>query len=152
VYPVVLFAHSWLRWVVLVLGIALLVSTGRAWLTGRGWESREERLGVAFLRALDLQVILGLTLYLFLSPFSRAGFADMGAAIANPILRFYSIEHVAGMLTAVVAAHLGLERSRRLDPHRRSRTVTLTQIVWLVVTLASIPWPGLDYGRPFFRS
>jgi hypothetical protein len=30
--------------------------------------------------------------------------------------------------------------------------VTLTQIVWLVVTLASIPWPALDYGRPFFRT
>jgi hypothetical protein len=152
VFPIVLFVHSWLRWVVLVVGIAWLASRGGGGRPGGGGAPREERVGVAFLRALDLQVVLGLTLYLFLSPFSRAGFADMGAAIANPILRFYSIEHVAGMVTAVVAAHLGLERSRRLDPHRRSRTVTLTQIVWLVVTLASIPWPGLDYGRPFFRT
>ena len=34
---------------------------------------------------------------------------------------------------------------------RAERRAVVTQIVWLVITLVSIPWPGLAYGRPLGR-
>ena len=29
--------------------------------------------------------------------------------------------------------------------------VLIAQLLWLVLTCAAIPWPGLDIGRPLFR-
>ena len=66
----------------------------------------------AFLVVLDTQFALGLLLYLGLSPLPRAGASDLGATIADGVLRFYTIEHVFGMAVALAVAHVGLRRAR----------------------------------------
>lgn len=149
-YVVVLLLHSWLRWVVLALGLTLLAVALRGWMVRAEWGPRSDLLGRGFLRALDTQVLAGLTLYALLSPLSRAGMSDLGAALADPVLRFYSVEHAFGMVVAVGLAHVGLERAPR-SAARHPRAVAVTMLLWLAVTLASVPWPGLAYGRPLFR-
>ena len=107
-----------------------------------------------FVVALDTQFLLGLVLYVVLSPVTRAAFSDMGAAMGVSLLRFYSVEHVFGMFVAVSAAHIGYGKARRLEADSDSgqlRRIFIAQAVWLLATLASIPWPGLPYGRPLFR-
>jgi hypothetical protein len=151
VYVVVLLLHSWLRWVVLALGLALLAVATRDWVIRAERRPRSDVLARMFLRALDTQVLAGLVLYALLSPLPRAGVSDLGAGLSDPVLRFYSIEHVFGMVVAVGLAHVGLGRARSSDVARRSRAVAVTMLLWLVVTLASVPWPGLAYGRPLFR-
>lgn len=150
-YVLVLVAHSWLRWVVLTVGVALLAVGARTWRTEEAWGEREDRLRKGFLRVLDAQLLLGLGLYAVLSPLPRAGLSDLGAAMGDSVLRFYSIEHAFGMVLAVAIAHIGLARAVRLQSERRARAVTLTQLAWALVTIASIPWPVAAYGRPLFR-
>ena len=152
IYGLVLIAHSWLRWIVLALGLALLAVATRGWRGGAvEWRESAERLRRGFLAALDTQMLLGIVLYVLLSPLSRAGLADLGAAMGNPVLRFYSIEHVVGMLVGIAVAHTGSARAMRAEGARRYRTLAATQSMWLLITLASIPWPGLAYGRPLLR-
>jgi hypothetical protein len=55
------------------------------------------------------------------------------------------------MLIAITVAHLGRVRSKRKTGPARSRSVAITQAVWLVLTLLAIPWPGLDVARPLLR-
>ena len=70
--------------------------------------------------------------------------ADPGAAMADGMLRFYTVEHAFGMVVAVGAALVALKvRSRR--------KALVAQVLWLIVTLVSIPWPLMEYGRPLFR-
>ncbi len=107
---------------------------------------------MAFLGVLDVQVLLGLVMYVWLSPLSAAGTSDIPAALADPVLRFYTVEHPFGMVVGLFGAHFGLGRWFPSDPARRPRAVVLTQIAWLLITVSSVPWPGLQYGRPFFRS
>jgi len=148
-YIATLFLHSWLRYVVLALGIALLV--GAAGGVRRGsWSAGLERLHVMFVAVLDVQLLLGLLLYLVLSPVAAAARANMGAAMKDPHLRFFGMEHLVTMLIALIVVHVGRVRSRRKG-NARSRSVLITQIVWLLLTLAAIPWPGLDIARPLFR-
>lgn len=149
-YSVVLFTHSWLRYLVLAYGIWLLLLCARDMRAGQ-WGERHERTHVLFLAVLDTQLILGLLLYFVLSPYSRAALANLGAAMKDPTLRFFGVEHFATMLIAVVVAHLGRARSKRTQGQARLRSTLITQSVWLVLTLAAIPWPGLDIGRPLFR-
>jgi len=153
-YPPVLFAHSWLRWIVLVLGLVVLARTWRSWRTST--PPMDPRLRRSFVIALDAQFVLGLVMYVVLSPITRTAFSDMGAAMGITMLRFFSVEHVFGMTVAVIAAHIGHAVSGRISAddeadRRGLRAPFVAQSVWLVATLASIPWQGLPYGRPLFR-
>ncbi len=149
-YSVVLFTHSWLRYLVLGFGIALLALCVRG-LRGGSWTEKEERVHVLFAAIMDVQFLLGLLLYFKLSPITQAALANMGAAMKEPTLRFFGVEHIATMLIAVVVAHIGRARSKRKQGKARFKSVLITQAVWLLLTLAAIPWPGLDVGRPLFR-
>lgn len=149
-YSVVLFTHSWLRYLVLGFGIALLVLCIRG-LQGGVWAEKHERTHVLFTAILDVQILLGLLLYFALSPITQAALANMGAAMKEPTLRFFGVEHIFTMLIAVIVAHVGRARSKRKQGKARFKSVVITQSLWLLLTLAAIPWPGLDIARPLFR-
>jgi hypothetical protein len=151
-YTALLFVHSWLRWVVIFSGVAALggavggVSTGRAWLPADNVRS------LLFTISLDVQSLIGLILYGALSPVTRSGFADLGLAMRDPVLRFFTIEHVFGMLVALAFAHVGRVRMRRAsDDRARHRTVLIFVGLAMVSLLVSIPWPGMPAGREMFR-
>jgi hypothetical protein len=75
-YTAVLALHSWLRWVVLLLGI-LAVVRGIAGASGRRrWTPADERAGLFFTIALDVQLLIGLLLYFVFSPITRAALGD----------------------------------------------------------------------------
>ncbi len=151
-YATVLFLHSWLRWIVVGLGIFALVSAWRARASGREFTRTDDRRGLLFVTALDLQVLLGLTMYFFLSPITRAAFQDPGAAMRSSVLRFFLIEHVVSMTLALVAAHVGRIRTRRVttspEKHQRASSGVL---IALLCILVGIPWPFLPYARPLAR-
>jgi len=137
-YPAVLALHSWLRWVVLLLGIAALV---RSFGAARGGASRDA-MGLLFTIALDIQLLVGLTLYLFLSPNTHAAMQHLGDAMKTAPVRFWLVEHPTTMVLALIFAHLG-----RIKPQRQALFLALA----VVLLLVGMPWPGLPYGRPFFR-
>ncbi|MEO7271182.1 MAG: hypothetical protein ABI211_04165, partial [Vicinamibacterales bacterium] len=111
-YDAALHAHSWLRWLALVLGLVAVARafTGRS--SGRPWSRGDDRIGAAFVGTLDLQLLIGLVMYVALSPITKAGMSDMGAAMANPGLRFWTVEHPFGMFLAIALAHIGRVRIR----------------------------------------
>lgn len=137
---------------VLALGVAALVQLLRSW---RGGEAGVvTRLHRGFIRALDLQFALGLVLY-GISPLVRSGWSAPGEMLGTGVLRFFTVEHAFGMVVAVAVAHIGFDRLNRTAretpgvPLRRGTVVT--QMAWLVITLVSIPWSPLEYGRPLLR-
>lgn len=143
--------HSWLRWLVILTG---LVAFGRAAAGASGrkpWKPSDDRAGFWFLMALDTQLLLGLLLYAFVSPITHAAFGDFGAAMKDPALRFWAVEHAAGMIVGLVFAHVGRVRTRKTDSLRRHKVAAIFYGLALVVVLASIPWPGMSNGRPLLR-
>jgi hypothetical protein len=151
-YIAVLFVHSWLRWIVLALGAWLLAASIAGAARKRDWSAQLERLHASFLGLLDLQFLLGIALYFVLSPIAAAARSNFAVAMKEPTLRFFGVEHIATMLIAVVVAHLGRVRSKRKQGPARLRSAAITTAVWLLCTLAAIPWPGLDIARPLFRT
>ena len=135
-YAATLLLHSWLRWVVLILGVMAILRAG-------GDRSGRDRSGLLFTIALDIQVLLGLILYTALSPMTRAAMQNMGAAMHTGTVRFWAVEHPFAMLLALVFAHVGRSRPRR--------AVAFFTIA-VILVLIGMPWPGLPYARPLFRS
>jgi hypothetical protein len=152
-YGIFLLLHSWWRWVVVA---AAVVAVGRALagtLRRSPWKGRDENAGLAFTIGLDVQAALGIALYLFMSPNTRRAMGNFGAAMSDAVLRYWSMEHVAMAVLAVIVAHIGRVAVGRAgsDASRHRRALVAYAIAALLV-MAAVPWPVLEnYGRPLFR-
>jgi hypothetical protein len=96
---------------------------------------------VFFGAAIDTQLLLGLVLYFFLSPITRAALADFGAVMSDAGLRFFALEHAFYMLLAVVFAHLGSALAKRAptDAAKHQRGMIWYGLAFLVILLG-MPW------------
>jgi predicted membrane channel-forming protein YqfA (hemolysin III family) len=151
-YTPLLFLHSWVRWVVLALGLVAVARAATGVRTRRPHTPLDESSARQFTIAMDVQFLLGLLLYVWASPFTTEAFADFGAAMRNPQLRFFVVEHVFGMVVALAFAHVGRARLKRAaDSPSRHRTALIFFGLSLLSMLVSIPWPGMPAGRPLLR-
>jgi hypothetical protein len=148
-YSVVLGIHSWLRWLTLVaaVGTTFAVVRGRV----HGERSLADRWGLFTMAALDMQMLLGLVLYLVLSPNMAPILDNFGAAMKDPALRFWAVEHVSAMFGAVVLAHIGRVLARKAKTTAAKRTRLLVSFgLATVLILLGMPWPGRPGGRQLF--
>jgi hypothetical protein len=150
-YSASLIIHSWVRWAILILGLIAVVRAigGRS---GRVWSQGDDAIGKWFIIALDVQILTGLLLYVVLSPITQVAFADFGAAMRTPSLRFWAVEHSLGMAIAVALAHVGRVKIRKASGDHRRHTLAATFYgLALIILLGSIPWPGMAAERMLFR-
>ena len=150
-YTVMLIVHSWVRWAVIAAGIAAAYRAISGASVRRPWTYTDDRAGFWFTMLLDLQVLFGLVLYFFLSPFTMSALSDFGGAMRNSQVRFWAIEHGFGMIVALALAHVGRARARKVPEIRRHKVAAIFFVFAVVVMLGSIPWPGMPAGRPLFR-
>jgi len=147
-YSVFLVIHSYLRWITIAAGVgATAAATG----TSPG-APRSQKTGLLFIIAMDLQLLIGLLLYAFLSPNTAAIFQNFDAAMRDPIARFWAVEHITTMLIAVALAHVGrvLARKAKTPASARTRLLICFGLSTLLM-IAGTPWPGTRAGRPLFR-
>ena len=151
-YDFVLLAHSWLRWLVLLAALMAVARAVSGVSTRRPWTPIDERAGLWLTAGLDLQMLLGLVLYIFLSPVTRSAFVDMAAAMREAPIRFFAVEHPVGMIVAIALAHVGRARARKAaDSESRHKQALVFFGLSLLVVLLSIPWPIGPGARSLFR-
>lgn len=142
-YTFVLAVHNILRWIVLILLIIALVRAFWGWFGKREWESTDTRVGRFYSISLDIQLLLGLILYFFLSDLTKVVLRNFSAAMSAHEPRFFGIEHVFFMVLAVILAHVGVAAAKRVDDavakHRRTA-------IWFSLSMVAIL-----LGMPWFR-
>ena len=152
-YVVVLFVHSWLRWLVLLAAVIAIGRALRGVARGAAWQALDRRAHVALLHLANLQFALGLLLYVWLSPIVRSAFADLGVAMRSAPLRFFAIEHITAMVMALGVLHVAnARRLRATSDAQRQRRALVGSLSFLLLVLAGIPWPGLKHARPLART
>ena len=145
-YPFILALHNIARWVVLILGILAAVRAWLGWFKKSEWGSLDRKLGVFFSSAVDTQLLLGLILYIFLSPITRGAFQDFGKAMSIPDQRFFAVEHLFFMLLVVVFAHLGsILPKKAKDSASKYRQAAVWLSLAVLLVLLGMPW-----ARPLF--
>jgi len=151
-YTALLIVHSYLRWVVLVVALLVVIRAVLGVTQRRPWTPADDSAARWFGLTLDVQMLLGLVLYFFLSPFTMSAWSDIGAAMRDSTTRFVVIEHQFGMLIAVALTHIGRARIRKnRDSASRQRYALIFFGLAVVMMLVSIPWPGRPGGRELFR-
>jgi hypothetical protein len=148
-YPIILALHNIVRWIVVVFAVLALVRAFRGWLGKRPWTDLVRRAGVFYGSAMDTQLLLGLLLYVLLSPITKAVFADFGAVMSDAGARFFAVEHLFYMFLAVLFAHLGSFFAKRAsEPVAKHRLAAIWYTLSVLAVVLGMPWmrplfPGL---------
>ena len=151
-YNSALWLHSWLRWWVLVAGTVAFIRAVVGYGGKRAWLPIDELWGFAFSILLDIQFLVGLALYIFLSPITKMAFQNMSAAMQIDTVRFFAVEHITGMIIGIGFVHMGRFKLRKLtDARAKHRAAMIYFGLGLLVVLASIPWPFTPVARPLFH-
>ncbi len=140
-YSFVLAAHNILRWLVLIFGILAIIRAYIGWFGNKEWTSLDDRLGLGFTISIDVQFILGLLLYLFLSPITTNAFANMSAAMSDSGTRYFLVEHSVMMVLAIILAHIGRSRAKKAETDTgKYKQAAIFYSLALLIILAAIPW------------
>ena len=143
-YTGFLHLHDTLRWLLLLSLVTTLVKYLMGWFGNQQWKKTDNLMGIIFTSLMDIQLLVGLVLYFFLSPITKLAFNDFGDAMKNPDLRFYAVEHLFMMLIAVVLVHIGRAKSKKaVTDAGKFRIATIFFGLALVIMLAAIPWSRL---------
>lgn len=146
-YPYLLTAHSWLRWLALFAGVVAMFFAFANWSATPAGNPARFRYSIIFVVLMDLQLLIGLVLYLGASPVTQQAFQNFGAAMKVKELRFFAVEHLTLMLLAVALAHVGgaLTRKSKLQP-QKNRAAAICFLLAVIAILAGTPW-----FRPLLR-
>ena len=130
-------SHSGLRWIVLILLVAAILKAFSRRRSGVVYT--KDKLALFALISVHLQLLIGLLLYLWLSPYgvmSGASVEDAGIAT------YYNYVHWWAMIIAVVLITVGYSKAKRqTELNKGWKTIGVYYAVGLVIILAAIPWP-----------
>lgn len=137
-------AHSGLRW--LVLGLLLYAIFNAIGKNKSSYEKKDKMVNLFAMISLHIQLLLGLILY-FISP--KVSFAS--GWMKDAALRFYGMEHLIGMLIAIVIVTIGRKIAEKQEsPAQKNKKIAIWYTLGLVLIIASIPWPFRGLGGQWF--
>ena len=147
-FALVLLLHSLLRWIVVGLGVVAVYRGVTGNNGGKPWRPADDYIGLGFTAGLDLQLAIGVVLFLY-SPITILGYHELDLTAKSPVLLFWTFVHPLLMVAAVVLAHVGRVRIRRqVESGGRHRAATVFFGLALLLVVAGTPWPFLPWGRP----
>lgn len=151
-YSISIFFHSWNRWLILIAGVVMIASAIKGISAKSDYSSSQKTWSMIFMSSLHLQLLIGLLMYFFISPITIHALSNFGAAMKDPVLRFWSVEHAFVNIIAIGLAQTGSIMVKRVATAsgKHKRTLIWTGIAMLLI-LAMIPMGMMGVERAWFR-
>jgi len=145
-YNGLLHLHNLLRWVILIL---LIISIAQSFSAKSGKPAAGlKKTSLFLLISTHINFLIGLYQY-FAGDF---GFKliqsyGMGEIMKNGALRFWAVEHITGMLIAIILITIGRGKVKK----SQYSSASWLFIIALILILAVVPWPFREgIGRTLF--
>jgi len=144
-YEIFQLIHKALFFVVMILGLAVLVRAAMGLSSKSEFNESDRKLGLFFLISNHTQLLIGLILYLFLSPFGLKAFQDFGSEVMKIAeYRKIAVEHVSTNIIAIILITVGYSKNKRaIDSAVRHKNALIFYGLGLVLLLSRIPWDKL---------
>lgn len=141
--------HNFLRWFVLFFAIWTIIKSMSGMGGGKAFTKSDKRPAMLLMITADIQLLLGLVLYIgkdWFKVLTSGGFMKL------PAQRFWAMEHMLGMLVAIILIHIGYAAVKKDIPDTsKFKKVFWFTLIALVIIFATIPWPFREViGRPLF--
>lgn len=139
--------HSLLRWILLVLLVYAVIRALTS--AGKRYFEKDRKTALVVLILSHIQLLLGFSLY-----FMKGWHNMLGASetMKNEFTRFWAVEHMSGMLVAIILITMGYGRIKRAsDDKAKWKKQGIFFGIALLIILLMIPWPFrgeafADYG------
>jgi hypothetical protein len=145
-----LHAHSGLRWLVLLFLVLASFKALAGWLGKKPYGKTDNLLALLLVSFTHIQAIVGIVVYA-MSDIAKAGLSNMGAAMKEPALRFWTVEHAIIMLLVVILITIGRVKSKKAatDELKHKKGA-----IFYLLALVLIIWAGVikpyALGRGWF--
>ncbi|WP_183565921.1 hypothetical protein [Mucilaginibacter sp. SP1R1] len=152
-YPIILALHSLIRWFVLGSLLFAIYRAYSGWLLNKPFSKFDNTIRNVTVNIAHVQLVLGLWLY-FISPIVNYFLHNFHRAVHERQIRFFGMEHVTMMLTAIILIEIGSAKAKRKTADaEKFKTMAIWFTVALLVILSSIPWSFSPLiSRPLFRA
>ncbi len=126
--------HSGLRWIALML---ILWAIANAF-TAKTYEKKHKMINLFALITMHTQLLIGLVQYFFTSP--KTNFTSGWMKVE--LYRFFGMEHLLGMLIAIVLITIGYSKSKKgATDAAKFKSIKVYYLIAFILIIASIPWP-----------
>ena len=128
---IIFMLHSWVRWIIVLVGIIAAVKFAYGWLKKASPAKMDRGLMSGFSGMIDLQVLLGIIVIL-------------GMGLDQP----YRIEHAITMIIAAVIAHLPMrwKKDESANALRNNLFVVIGVFVVVIVGIGVLPGMRWTFG------
>jgi hypothetical protein len=151
-YEGLLHTHNFMRWVILLMLLIAIVRHGSGMSSKRMVNATDAKTDLFLMIAAHLTLVIGLYQWITgpwgLKLIQKIGFKEV---MGNSQFRFWAVEHMLGMLIAIVLITIGrgaVKRSTNWQVHKKAFWLFL---IALIIIIAVVPWPFRSgIGRPWF--
>jgi hypothetical protein len=134
--------HSLNRYIILALILIVLYKSFTGWKKKQAYTPLDDKLNLFTFIFAHLQLTIGLTLY-FTSDWVQFNEDTM----ANKILRFFTVEHLLGMLIAIaLITVIRIKLKKITEETLKHKKTFIYYLIALIIIFASIPWPFRNVG------
>ena len=145
-YEIFQLIHKLLFFVVMLLGLAVLAKAAMG-LSGKTvFAETDRKLGLFFLISNHTQLLIGLILYLFLSPFGLNAITGLGMSevMKNAEYRQIAVEHISTNIIAIILITVGYSKNKRaFGDVAKHKNALIFYGLGLLLLLSRIPWNKL---------
>ena len=133
-----LFAHSFLRWILLILLVTITIKSFMSWFGKKPVMVLDRKLTSWTVMSAHIELVLGAILY-----FMRfKTYAKTPDGSYTDMVRFFKFEHISMMILAVILLTMGSVLSKKAkDENAKHKRIALFFGIALIIILAAIPWP-----------
>jgi len=140
-YNSLLFAHSYLRYIILILLVIVIITSLLGLVNKKPYTNTDNKLSLYLFISTHLQLLLGLILF-FVSPVVQFS----GEAMKNPATRYWLVEHNTAMLIAIVFITLARTTSKKMsDSQRKHKRMLIFNLIALVIIVLTISISGREF-------
>ena len=132
--------HSFLPYLLLTVLLFAFVKSVIAYRGQHPHTEGHRKNGLILLILAHTQFLIGGILYI-VSPMSTSGLNNLGAAMKDPTLRLYTIEHPLIMIFAIVLITMAYSKSKKdISSHLKHKIKSIYFGLALILILSRIPW------------
>ena len=151
-YTGLLHLHNLLRWVILILLLVALFRHLAGMNKKRLVSAGDKKVDLFLMIAAHTTFVIGLYQWIA-GPWGLKLITNNGMSVVmeNAAYRFFAIEHITGMLIAIVLITIGRGKVKRAVDYTAHKKAFWFFLVALIFILASVPWPFREaIARPWF--
>jgi len=133
--------HSGWAYITLIILVFAVVNAIIGLTSKKEFKDKDLRISLFTLIVAHLQLIIGFIAYFLSAQFAYVLDNGMGAAMKDPEIRLFIIEHPLMMILAIVLITMGFSKHKKqTTDNGKFKTIALYYGIALIFVLSRIPW------------